>query len=179
MFLIVAAHRPNEEDIKKYTNTMETNICKRQGRCGLGCIPGARHTLNKQIFTNINRLGLPIDVHPLCEVLEIEELPAEQGYNVKLIDYRDIVDNVDFSPSKDLSKEERQRLTKTIKAKRVVVSAGTLGSTELLLKSKKLDLSGTLGSKFSTNADLFGIINPTKYNVDASRGPTQTSIALF
>ena len=83
---------------------------------------------------------------------EIEELPAEQGYNVKLIDYRDIVDNVDFSPSKDLSKEERQRLTKTIKAKRVVVSAGTLGSTELLLKSKKLNLSGTLGSKFSTNA---------------------------
>ncbi len=33
--------------------------------------------------------------------------------------------------------------------------------------------------KNGQNADLFGIINPTKYNVDASRGPTQTSIALF
>ena len=54
-----------------------------------------------------------------------------------------------------------------------------MGSTELLLKSKKLNLSNTLGTKFSTNGDLFGIINPTKYNLDASRGPTQTSIAMF
>jgi cholesterol oxidase len=173
------ALRPNDKDIEKYTSSMETNICERQGRCGLGCIPGARHTLSEQIFTNINRLGLPIDVHPLCEVLEIEEIPSGQGYNVKFIDYRDIVDKVDYSPSNELTKEEKRILTKTIKANRVVISAGTLGSTELLLKSKKLDLSGTLGSKFFTNADFFGIINPTKYNVDASRGPMLTSIALF
>ena len=36
-----------------------------------------------------------------------------------------------------------------------------------------------LGRKFSTNGDFFGIINPTKYRIDASRGPTQTSIAKF
>src|SRR5215217_5784357 len=173
--------RPNQGDIKKYTSAMETNICERQGRCGLGCIPGARHTLNKQIFTHINILKLPIDVHPLCEVLEIEELPPGQGYKyaVKFIDYRDIINESDFSPAKDLTEQERVRLTKVIKANRVIVAAGTLGSTELLLKSKKLNLSNTLGAKFSTNGDFFGIINPTKYNVDASRGPTQTSIALF
>ena len=171
--------RPNEKDIKKYTSAMETNICERQGRCGLGCIPGARHTLNKQIFTNIGKLGLPIDVQPLCEVLEIEELQSGHGYNIKFIDYRDIIDKVDYSPSNDLTKEEKQRLTKVITANKVVISAGTLGSTELLLKSRKLDLSDMLGSKFSTNADFFGIINPTKHNVDASIGPTQTSIALF
>jgi len=172
---------PSQEDIKKYTSAMETNICERQGRCGLGCIPGARHTLNKQIFTHINILKLPIDVHPLCEVLEIEELPPGQGYKyaVKFIDYRDIINESDFSPAKDLTEQERVRLTKVIKANRVIVAAGTLGSTELLLKSKKLNLSNTLGAKFSTNGDFFGIINPTKYNVDASRGPTQTSIALF
>jgi cholesterol oxidase len=160
---------------------METNICERQGRCGLGCIPGARHTLNKQIFTHINILNLPIDVHPLCEVLEIEELPPGQGYKyaVKFIDYRDIINEDDFSPTKDLTEQDRARLTKVIKTNRVVLAAGTLGSTELLLKSKKMDLSNTVGSKFSTNGDFFGIINPTKYNVDASRGPTQTSIALF
>jgi choline dehydrogenase-like flavoprotein len=173
--------RPNQGDIKKYTSAMETNICERQGRCGLGCIPGARHTLNKQIFTHINILNLPIDVHPLCEVLEIEELPPGQGYKyaVKFIDYRDIINEDDFSPTKDLTEQDRARLTKVIKTNRVVLAAGTLGSTELLLKSKKMDLSNTVGSKFSTNGDFFGIINPTKYNVDASRGPTQTSIALF
>jgi cholesterol oxidase len=173
---------PNQEDIKKYASAMETNICERQGRCGLGCIPEARHTLNKQIFSNINSLKLPVDVHPLCEVLEIEELAPGQGYYVKFIDYRDIIDQADFSPTKDfkdLSEQERARLIKVIKANRVVLSAGSLGSTELLLKSKKLNLSNTLGTKFSTNGDFFGIINPTKYNVDASRGPTLTSIALF
>src|SRR5215211_5856887 len=175
------AGHPSQEDIKKYTSAMETNICERQGRCGLGCIPGARHTLNKQIFTHTNVLKLPIDVHPLCEVLEIEELPPGQGYKyaVKFIDYRDIIDEDDFSPTKDLTEQDRARLTKVIKTNRVVLAAGTLGSTELLLKSKKMDLSSTVGSKFSTNGDFFGIINPTKYNVDASRGPTQTSIALF
>ena len=90
-----------------------------------------------------------------------------------------IIDKDDFSPTKELTEHDRARLTKIIKTNRVVLAAGTLGSTELLLKSKKLDLSSKVGSKFSTNGDFFGIINPTKYNVDASRGPTQTSIALF
>ena len=173
--------RPNEEDIKKYTSAMETNICERQGRCGLGCIPGSRHTLNKQIFTHINLLKLPIEIHPLCEVLEIEELPPGQTYKyaVKFLDYRDIIDKDDFSPIEELTGQHRAKLIKTIKTNKIVLAAGTLGSTELLLKSKKLDLSSKVGSKFSTNGDFFGIINPTKHNVDASRGPTQTSIALF
>ena len=122
--------RPNQEDIKKYTSVMETNVCERQGRCGLGCIPGARHTLNKQIFSNINLLKLPIDVHPLCEVLEIEELAPGQGYNVKFIDYRDIIDKADFSPTtefKDLPEQERAKLIKVIKTNRVVVARRYVG----------------------------------------------------
>ena len=168
-----AAGRPNQEDIRKYSE--ERNICQRRGRCGLGCVPDSRHTLDNKLFKAINEKdekGLPIDIHPLCEVLDIEELPTGQGYKyaVKFLDYRDIIDNDDFS-SEELT-------TKVIKTNRVVLAAGTLGSTELLLKSK-LDLSNQLGSKFSTNGDFFGIINPTKYNVNASRGPTQTSKALF
>ena len=60
-----------------------------------------------------------------------------------------------------------------------MLAAGTLGSVELLLKSKKLELSDMLGKRFSTNGDLFGIVTPTKYHVDASKGPTITSIARF
>ena len=174
-----ASGRPDQQDIEKYASAVERNICERQGRCGLGCIPGARHTLNKQIFNAIDKSGLPIDVHPLCEVLEIEELPAEGKYIVKFIDYRDKIDEADFSPTIDLKEEEKIKLTKVIKANRVILAAGTLSSTEVLLKSKKLELSDMLGRRFSTNGDLFGIINPTKYKVDASRGPTQTSIARF
>ncbi len=36
-----------------------------------------------------------------------------------------------------------------------------------------------LGKKFSTNGDLLGVINPTKENVDATRGPITTTIARF
>ena len=32
----------------------EPNACERQGRCALGCIPGARHTNNKKIFDYLN-----------------------------------------------------------------------------------------------------------------------------
>src|SRR5215211_6003377 len=115
--------RPNQRDIKKFSSATETNICERQGRCGLGCIADARHTLDKQIFMHINFLKLPIDVHPLCEVLEIEELPPSQGYKyaVKFLDFRDLIDKDDFSPAKDLTEKDKTSVTKVIKTKRVVL----------------------------------------------------------
>ena len=60
--------------------------------------------------------------------------------------------------------------------------AGSLGSTKILFKcknSQSLQLSDMLGRRFSTNGDLLGVINPTKENVDATRGPITTSIARF
>ena len=59
------------------------------------------------------------------------------------------------------------------------MQAGTLGSTEILLRSKNLQLSNTLGTHFSPNGDLFGVINPTKESVDATRGPQITSIVRY
>jgi uncharacterized transporter YbjL len=49
--------------------------------------------------------------------------------------------------------------------------SGAIGSTEILLKSinttrasgQKLSLSNKLGAGYSTNGDLLGVINPTKY----------------
>ena len=160
----------------------ETNVCQRQGRCVLGCIPGARHTLNKQIYTSIKN-GAPLDVHPLCEVIEIGEISGEQDYKyyVKFFDYRDVID-LKGMPKKELSDEERKKILKKIKTKKVILAAGSLGSTEILLKckdSQSLQLSNMIGRKFSTNGDLLGVINPTKDNVDASRGPITTSIARF
>ena len=42
--------------LKKYF--AETNVCERQGRCAIGCIPGARHTNNKKIFDYLKNQGL-------------------------------------------------------------------------------------------------------------------------
>jgi cholesterol oxidase len=142
----------------------ETNVCQRQGRCGLGCIPGARHSLNKQIYKAISD-GKSLDVFPLCKVDHIEYTEnSDYKYRIILKDYRDLDEGVD----------------EVINAKQLILSAGTLGSTEILLRSKNhLELSDKLGTSFTTNGDTFGVINPTKENVDSSRGPMQTSIARF
>ena len=164
----------------------ETNVCQRQGRCGIGCIPGARHTLNKEIHKAIDKDKLPLDVHPLCEVIDIKEIDNPQDplfkYEVKFLDYRDIIDNLDYNPTKSLNDSQKSKIIKTIKTQQVVLAAGSIGSTEILLRCKRngsLKLSEKLGEGFSTNGDMFGIISPTKENVDATRGPMQTSIARF
>ncbi len=157
---------PTKGEKKKYSK--ESNVYQRQGRCGLGCVPDARHTLNKQLYDAISTDGKPIDIFPLCKVDHIEENNEEDNlvykYKIFFKDCRDITKGID----------------RIIKTKQIILSAGTLGSTEILFRSKdKLYPSDKLGSRFSTNGDTFGIINPTKEVVNDSRGPQLTSIALF
>jgi hypothetical protein len=160
----------------------ETNVCQRHGRCVLGCIAESRHTLSDQLYSKIKD-GAPLDIHPLCEVVDIGEITGEQDYKyyVQFLDYRDIIDLKDL-PGRELTDEEKNEIVKTIKTNKVILAAGSLGSTEILFKcknSQSLQLSDMLGKKFSTNGDLLGVINPTKENVDATRGPITTSIARF
>jgi hypothetical protein len=160
----------------------ETNVCQRHGRCVLGCIAESRHTLSDQLYSKIKH-GAPLDIHPLCEVINIGEINGEQDYQyyVKFVDYRDVIDLQDL-PRRELTEEEKNKIAKTIRTKKVILAAGSLGSTKILFKcknSQSLQLSDMLGKKFSTNGDLLGVINPTKLNVDATRGPITTSIARF
>jgi cholesterol oxidase len=160
----------------------ETNVCQRHGRCVLGCIAESRHALSDQLYSEIKH-GAPLDIHPLCEVINIGETTGAQDYQyyVKFVDYRDIIDLKDL-PRRELTDEEKNEIAKTIKTKKVILAAGSLGSTKILFKcknSQSLQLSDMLGKKFSTNGDLLGVINPTKLNVDATRGPITTSIARF
>ena len=64
---------------------------------------------------------------------------------------------------------------------------GSIGRPEILLKSinttrntgQKLNLSGKVGSAYSTNGDLLGVIQPTKTDIYATRGPIVTSAIRF
>jgi choline dehydrogenase-like flavoprotein len=144
--------------------SMQTNVCQREGRCGLGCLPEARHTMSQRIYDAV-RDGKPIDVFPLCQVDSIEKNGDDRGfrYTVLLTDYRG----------------DAKGVQRRIEANTVVLAAGTLGSTEILLRSKNLRKSGAVGQRFSTNGDTFGIVSPTKDKVDAGRGPLLTSIARY
>jgi hypothetical protein len=117
----------------------------------------------KKIYAAIN-IGKPIEIFPLCQVDSIEE--SQNAYYKYKINFTD-------------RRENKDGIKVTIKAKLVVLAAGTLGSTEILLRSKNLQLSNTLGTRFSTNGDLFGVINPTKESIDATRGPQITSIVTY
>lgn len=162
--------RPDNADKAKYKDN-ETNTCQRQGRCVLGCIPGSRHTLNKFLVGAISKQK-PLDIHPLCEVDTIEVNKGDDAsvdasyykYKINIKDYRDDKNGTD----------------RVVYAKTVVLAAGSIGSTEILLRSSaKLKLSKKLGFQFTTNGDLLGVINPTNEVVDASRGPIVTSIVAF
>jgi choline dehydrogenase-like flavoprotein len=169
----------------------EKNYCERQGRCIVGCLPGARHTLNKQLMRSV--LGAPnpnfdptqpdspqnpeyldgffdgqMSIETLAEVRTIHALP-EGGYEVRY-----------WSRNAD---QPKNTLTKVIRARHVVVSAGTVGTNEILLRSKAEgglpNLSDKVGFGFSTNGDYLAFLEKTDQVVNLTHGPVTTSFGHF
>jgi cholesterol oxidase len=145
------------------------NYCERQGRCFLGCLPAARHTLNKALIKHLPLAAEDrVFVRPLADVDFIDPLPGG-GYTVH---YKGLEDGSEFHPT----------------ASTVILAAGCLGSTEILLRSRdktqgRLALSDKLGSRFSTNGDFSGFVtvdrDQLKYPIYATRGPINTSHVTF
>lgn len=184
--------------VRKYF--AEPNVCERQGRCALGCIPGARHTNNKKIFEYLSHPTKKkhFEVRPLSEVYDIEPLTSG-AYRYKIYytdfgarDWKQASFNWNIGPNSYKLDAKLFRLVdggkkKTLECKRLILAAGAIGSTEILLKSinttrstgEKLKLSSRLGMGYSTNGDLLGVVNPTKTNIYATRGPIVTSAIKF
>ena len=151
------------------------NYCERQSRCNVGCLPGARHTLNKQLMIAV--LGKPdktpplftnLKIEPLCEVDVIRALPGG-GYEIQFIQ-RHYDDPSSFDK-------------KTVTADKVIVSAGCLGTNEIMLRSKERqtlpNLSDKVGVGFSTNGDYLAFLEKTKERASLIRGPVTTSFAHY
>src|SRR6266446_4905948 len=164
------------------------NYCERQGRCNVGCLPGARHTLNKQLMVaalgkpNLNAPSTPaqfdgiLSITPLCEVDYVQALP-EGGCRINYVQH-----------APDDSPQRGQKTQKTVIAEKVIISAGCLGTNELLLRSRTHrdahghfdglpDLSEETGLGFSTNGDYIGFLEEIKERVTLTRGPVTTSFA--
>lgn len=153
------------------------NYCERQGRCIVGCLPGARHTLNKQLMAAIlgtpknkgtDRLFRNMHLQTLAEVDVIRSLPGG-GYEVQYL-------------QRDTAKPSRFT-RRTVTADRVIVAAGCVGTNEIMLRSKAKktlpNLSARLGFGFSTNGDYLGFLPDTKERVSLTRGPITTSYGHF
>jgi choline dehydrogenase-like flavoprotein len=151
------------------------NYCDRQGRCNVGCLPGARHTLNKQLM--VAALGKPdgtdplfpnLTIKPLCEV-DVICLQPDGAYEIRYVRRQ----------KEDPTQEFREKVTADI----VIVAAGCLGTNEIMLRSKRAgtlpNLSDKVGSGFSTNGDYLAFLERTKERASIVRGPVTTSFGHF
>jgi cholesterol oxidase len=135
--------------------------CQNLGRCDIGCPVNARNTVDITYVAQAERHGA--EVRPARLVTTIDP-PERAGGNWRIA-YRALDEGDDGS----------------VEAPVVVLAAGTIGSSRLLLRNRKRlpRLSPALGSRFSGNGDALGLaLDPQAEGVTGARsdyGPTMTS----
>jgi cholesterol oxidase len=135
--------------------------CDNLGRCDIGCPRNARNTVDITYVARAEAHGA--EVFPLHEVLRIDP-PARAGEDWR-VGFRDL----------------QYRNDGEVSAPVLVLAAGALGSTRLLLRNRRRlpRLSGALGTRFSGNGDALALaLDPRAAGVAGARaefGPTMTS----
>ncbi|HEX5726884.1 MAG TPA: GMC oxidoreductase [Longimicrobiaceae bacterium] len=132
--------------------------CVHCGNCDLGCQENAKNTLDFNYLKRARAAGA--EVRSLHQVEYVE--PIKGGYRVHfwVIDPR-----------------RHARKRGSIDAERVVLAAGSLGSTEILLRSRDQHrtlprISRFLGHNWSSNGDFLTLADYPQRQIDPSFGPT-------
>jgi len=135
--------------------------CRLVAECEFGCQYGAKNTVDLTYLARAEELGATVRTG--AQVSHV--LPYGGEYAVR---YRELPGG-----------KPRQ-----VTGARVVLSAGTLGTNEILLRSRDLlgtlpELSPTLGQGFSGNGDFLGSIQNSNVDLEPWRGPDVTSVIKF
>jgi cholesterol oxidase len=143
---------PNLHDAPRYT-------CRLVGECDIGCNLGAKNTLDFNYLSAAKRAGAELRTGA-----EVRSFARREGGGFR-ISYL-------TRPGRD---------EHTLSARRLVLSAGTLGTTFLLLKNRDAlpGLSPRLGSRFCGNGDLLTFAVNTAEPTDPARGPVITSAIRY
>lgn len=139
--------------------------CIHLGNCDIGCDVYAKNTLDKNYIPWAEKYHA--EVRPLHIVTNIE--PDSGGYKVSF-------DRID-GPSKT-------RVPGSETARIVIVAAGSLGSTELLLRCRDVNrslpnISQFLGHNWSSNGDFLTPALYKDFDISAAKGPTISSAINF
>jgi cholesterol oxidase len=145
--------------------------CVYCAECDIGCNYHSKNTLDlNYLFVAEHRYGAEIlTEHLVLKIAPVNSAgiddPGEDGTNGYRVHYRNLLGN----------KAEVQ----TVLARRVIVSAGALGSTELLLRCKEHfqtlpRISPKLGHSFSGNGDFLSFVLGGKLPADPNYGPVIT-----
>ena len=119
--------------------------CRLVGECDIGCNFGAKNTLDYTYLTAAQHAGA--EIRTRCEVRGFEPRD-EGGYAVRFVEH---------DPHREAQRTDTKALPRqTVTAERLILAAGTLGSTYLLLRNRAAfpRLSAALGTRFSGNGDL-------------------------
>jgi cholesterol oxidase len=151
---------------------VERRTCRLCGECDVGCNDGAKNTLDLTYLSRAAELGA--DLRTLAEVRRFEPDPAG-GYRVTYVVH-----------DATQARERSSLPTVTLHADRLVLAAGTMGSTYLLLRNRSAfpGLSTALGTRFCGNGDLLTFIRDASLpgggrRLDSSYGPVITSATRY
>jgi cholesterol oxidase len=137
--------------------------CRLLGECNAGCNLGSKNTLDLNYLTRFAAAGG--EIRTLAEVKTFA--PREGGGFT--------IDYVVHDP------EGGGRRPVTITSDRLVLSAGSYGSTYLLLRNRHAfpAIGGALGTHWCGNGDLLGFLADSKRDLDPSIGPVITSAIRY
>ncbi|SFQ49026.1 Choline dehydrogenase [Variovorax sp. OK605] len=119
--------------------------CLRCGDCVSGCNHRAKKSLDTNYLAQAHARGARLFTGATAH--RIRALPGDAGYEVEF-----------FFTDRRKARTDNTR-PYVLRARRVVVAAGTLGSTELLLRSQAggLPVAPSLGAGFSANGDMIAV----------------------
>ena len=141
--------------------------CSSCGSCDLGCNFGSKNTMD---LTYLSRADSSLaDIRTGCEVRTFE--PVDGGWEVEYVVH-------DFPRGTASSAAERstEPRSRRIRCRRLVLSAGALGTDYLLLKNRAAlpGVGDRLGEGFSGNGDHLGFLTRSSTALDPSAGPVIT-----
>ena len=145
-------------------------VCQLCAECEFGCPYGAKNTLDFTYLAEAEAHGARVRTHAQVGHIAPARVASGTGSG--------------SSPGWAVHYEDTNTGEPAmVVGRRVVVAAGTLGTTELLLRSRDLTrtlpkISSRLGHGYSANGDFLGNIQNADTNLEPWIGPDVTSVML-
>jgi cholesterol oxidase len=153
--------------------------CRLCGECDIGCNYGAKNTLDFNYLSDASRSGA--EIHELVEVRSFT--PTSAGFVVHAEEHPALIPG-------EKPRKPRELPEITVTCRRLVLAAGTLGTTHLLLRNRASvpGISPLLGTRFSGNGDYLSFARgcrsngpdgrPAVHLIEGSIGPVITAGAM-
>jgi cholesterol oxidase len=134
--------------------------CRLCGECNFGCNYGSKYTLDFN-YLSFGKLRHGLEIRTRCEAKTLAPR-AGGGYAIGYVDHNE---------AEEGEPRATPPPTRTLTADRLILSAGTFGSTYLLLRNRASfpGLSERLGTRFCGNGDLLTFAQRTHETVNGQR----------